>query len=330
MKNKKILLFSLLFIFFILVFSNTCMAKELDVIHDYIITVEPRTDGTLDMKYHIKWEVLDSTTEGPLSWVKIGIPNANINGIASKSKNVSSIRYLDDGTGDYLRIDFNKDYEKGDIFTFDFSFHVTHMYDLNNTYCKYKFTPGWFNDISVKNLTILWKAKNVSESDSKKKNSDNYLEWETSLIKGQKYTVNVTYPIETFKIDYDKQASNYEYVGYSSSNNSEFIDGMGTIVVLLFAVIFIGSILSMFSGVGYYNHSGYYGSRYGYRHHHHRPYHSRSSFGSTPRRSSCVSSCACACACAGGGRAGCSKKDFYGKNLRTAKLNKILKDNKKI
>lgn len=27
--------------------------------------------------------------------------------------------------------------------------------------------------------------------------------------------------------------------------------------------------------------------------------------------SSCVSSCACACACAGGGRAGCSVKDFY-------------------
>ena len=40
--------------------------------------------------------------------------------------------------------------------------------------------------------------------------------------------------------------------------------------------------------------------------------------------SSCVSSCACACACAGGGRAGCSKKDFYGTNLRTQKLNKIL------
>ena len=25
----------------------------------------------------------------------------------------------------------------------------------------------------------------------------------------------------------------------------------------------------------------------------------------------CASSCACACACAGGGRAGCSVKDFY-------------------
>lgn len=29
--------------------------------------------------------------------------------------------------------------------------------------------------------------------------------------------------------------------------------------------------------------------------------------------SSCA--CACACACAGGGRAGCSRKDFYNPNL---------------
>ena len=32
-----------------------------------------------------------------------------------------------------------------------------------------------------------------------------------------------------------------------------------------------------------------------------------------------ASSCACACACAGGGRAGCSKKDFYGTNLKMNK-----------
>ena len=33
----------------------------------------------------------------------------------------------------------------------------------------------------------------------------------------------------------------------------------------------------------------------------------------------------CACACAGSGRAGCSKKDFYGTNLTTKKLKKVLK-----
>lgn len=36
------------------------------------------------------------------------------------------------------------------------------------------------------------------------------------------------------------------------------------------------------------------------------------------------SSCACACACAGGGRAGCSLKDFYSTKLTVEKINKIL------
>lgn len=41
----------------------------------------------------------------------------------------------------------------------------------------------------------------------------------------------------------------------------------------------------------------------------------------------CASSCAssCACACAGSGRAGCSKKDFYGTKINKDKLKKALK-----
>ena len=39
--------------------------------------------------------------------------------------------------------------------------------------------------------------------------------------------------------------------------------------------------------------------------------------------------CACACACAGGGRAGCSKKDFYGTKISTARVRKILREQRK-
>jgi hypothetical protein len=41
--------------------------------------------------------------------------------------------------------------------------------------------------------------------------------------------------------------------------------------------------------------------------------------------SSCA--CACACACAGGGRAGCSLKDFYGTNLQTKDLKQVIDKN---
>jgi hypothetical protein len=40
--------------------------------------------------------------------------------------------------------------------------------------------------------------------------------------------------------------------------------------------------------------------------------------------SSCA--CACACACAGGGRAGCSRKDFYGTKLTTMKIREALQE----
>ena len=36
--------------------------------------------------------------------------------------------------------------------------------------------------------------------------------------------------------------------------------------------------------------------------------------------------CACACACAGGGRAGCSTKDFYGTLLTTEQIHRAYKD----
>ncbi|MBO4290906.1 MAG: hypothetical protein J5898_03245, partial [Lachnospiraceae bacterium] len=50
-----------------------------------------------------------------------------------------------------------------------------------------------------------------------------------------------------------------------------------------------------------------------------------SSHSSSSHRSSCAHSscaCACACACAGGGRAGCTTKDFYHTNLKLEQIRK--------
>lgn len=312
MKNKK-LLFTLLLFFFLILLSNICMASDLDIINDYTITIDPRADGSLDMTYHLEWEVLDSDSEGPLTWIKIGIPNSNVDGISAISKNIKSIKYYEDN-GDYIRIDFKQSYYKGDVLNIDFSFHQSYMYSLTSGSCEYSFTPGWFNDINVRKLTILWNAENVKSSTSKKTNSDGYLTWTTSnLLKGRKYTVEVVYPANTFNTSIDKQASYATKASTSYGSGSEF-----TTIFIIFIIIFVFYIfIAAFSGAGYRSHSGYGYNRY---HHHTSSYRSSSHHSSC----ACVSSCACACACAGGGRAGCSKKDFYGTNLRTQKLNKIL------
>lgn len=319
MKIKKIILAFFVFALVIL-FNNICFAKDLDQINKYYITVDPRNDGTLDMAYHIEWEVLDSTSEGPLTWVQIGIPNSYVDSIKSTSSEVKSVRYYENN-GTYIRVDFKKSYNAGDIVKFDFTFHQKYMYELDYSYCTYNFTPGWFNDIAVNDLKVYWNAEKVTSSTAEETNSDNYLVWSGRLAKGAKLKTKVEYPKSAFKTLNENQQFSNANTNYNESSTGLDIN---TIFVIIFFIIIFISMLSSFSGAGYNRHSGYgYGYGRPYYHHHHHQHHS-----SCASRSSCVSSCACACACAGGGRAGCSKKDFYGTNLRTNNIKKVLNNKK--
>ena len=74
----------------------------LDEIQSYIITIDPQNDATLKMKYSIEWKVLNDKSEGPLEWVKIGIPNKYVYGITfdgdvkkAEYYSVNSIKSLD-------------------------------------------------------------------------------------------------------------------------------------------------------------------------------------------------------------------------------------------
>lgn len=334
MKIRKILLTIFIFALIIL-FNNVCFAKDLDQINKYYITVDPRTDGTLDISYHIEWEVLDSTSEGPLTWIIIGIPNSNVDSIKTSSKIIRSATYYGDIMGgSYVRIDFKKSYYKGDIITFDFSIHQKYMYNISGSQCIYTFTPGWFDDIVVKDIMVYWNAKNIKSSSAQETNSDNYLVWSAQLAKGAKLKTQVIYDVTAFAtLNEDEQMSRVNSVGLfnnigADADPSTVMVGILiiTVVLVCFAFMSIGV-----SGGRYSSHSGYaYGKRdyydeYTYYHtHHHRrtPPNYRSHGGHSG--SSCVSSCACACACAGGGRAGCSKKDFYGTNLRTRNIKRVL------
>ena len=106
MRNKKLLL-SFAFIFLALIcFAVPSFAKDLDEIQKYYVTVDTRKDGTLDMTYYFEWKVLDSVSEGPLEWVKIGVPNSHVDTIKALTKNIAKIEYTSLG-GDYIRIDLD-------------------------------------------------------------------------------------------------------------------------------------------------------------------------------------------------------------------------------
>ena len=85
MKNVKTRIIAMVCMMIALFISFTPLtvmaAQPLDEILDYTIQVDMRNDGTMDIAYHIEWKVLDDKSEGPLSWVKIGIPNKNVDEI---------------------------------------------------------------------------------------------------------------------------------------------------------------------------------------------------------------------------------------------------------
>ena len=59
-------------------FCPAVSAANLDEIEKYFITVRLQPDGSADIDYDIHWKVLDSTSAGPLEWVKVGVPNDSI------------------------------------------------------------------------------------------------------------------------------------------------------------------------------------------------------------------------------------------------------------
>lgn len=298
---KKFLICAMVLVCFITITLLPVRASTtpLDEIQDYTITVNMRPDGTMDIKYHVEWKVLDDSREGPLEWVKIGNPNKHVDGITALSDNIKDIKYVNDG-GAYIRIDFDHAYYEGEIVIFEYTIHQSYMYiiEKDNHICRYSFTPGWFEEIEVKNITIRWNDENVIESTAHK-NEDGYLIWNSSLGMGERLNASVKYNLDAFTTNENEQYT--EDAGSSGKGGTVLI----VVLVIIGVVLLISFLVALFGDDDYGSHGGFGGRSSVFVSH------------SSCVRSSCAcASCACACACAGGGRAGCSKKDFYKTNLR--------------
>ncbi len=317
----------------ICVFANSDYSyNDLDYIDLYEIWVNPRKDGSLDMEYHIVWTVLDSYSDGPLSWVKIGIPNKYVNDIVSHSDCIYDIYYYSD-EGSYIRIDLDRDYYKGESVDLRFSFNLTRMYHLYEDEVYFDFAPGYFENILVGKCNFYWNSnsvKNVNDDKSYYTEVDGYYLWSGFLYYGETYRINVTYNKDNF----DELSSNKQY----SNEYRTLGDYLAMIIpfAIVLAVIIYMVVSSYKKSDPYMKERGFISTRglsrrlimqmfmYG-------NYGTKvdskgkrienpnivngSSGGSHSSGGSCA--CACACACAGGGRAGCTKKDFYRPIIKT-------------
>lgn len=302
----KVLRISLLMLLLVIMFVShwaiSVFAKEnLDEIEQYTITSNVREDGTLDLKYYIEWKVLDSESEGPLEWVKIGIPNKHVDSITPLTNSIKSAEYYADG-GSFVRLDLDRKYQAGETVIMEFTIHQGYMYMLDDDNIKYSFTAGWFDKIIVKSIEIRWNSNWVAESTASEVSLDGkYLIWKGSLAEGEHFSTSVKYPKNTF----------------ATNENEQFVEGhdKDSSGVLL-TIIIIGGIILVFVIIVIENddYNGGNGFKTGGK---------QSTYVSSCVRSSCACvSCACACACAGGGRAGCSVKELYhGQNIRNDEKN---------
>ncbi len=350
-------------------------------------------DAMLRMVYHIDWKVLDSSSD-PLTWVLIGIPNSRYASMRGLSGAVKEIGYSSSG-GSSVRIDLDHPYYEGDVADIEFEVVQDYMYQvdqLTEGETVYSFTPGWFDEIRVDELIVRWNGDKVlSQSPACTMESDGYYTWRTSLPKGERYTVTVTYPTDAFAFDVSKTA---EYGDESDDDLAWIIIGIIVVIALFSApLLIIGIAVAIFGKTANFSDGTqkkvtrtkivYYPECQGcggprpegasncpycgrsfiqseevieekdipaeekdlrkkttdglYRyssqpntyirvHVTHVPVPRSSSYssrGSSSHHSSCAHSscaCACACACAGGGRAGCSVKDFYSTHLKLRQL----------
>ena len=276
----------------------SAFAKDLDEIQNYGVSVQLREDGTADLTYHVDWLVLDDKAEGPLEWVKIGIPNQHADSFTAISQNIKKIGYLSDG-GSYVKITFDRKYRAGETVSFDFSLHQSYLYVLENDTVRFSLTPGWFDKIEVKNAVVRWNAAGVRSSNAEKEEGG-YLFWKTVLRKGERLRTEVVYPRGYFMQLNENQQS-------TSVKSNDEDDGFSMILGMVVLVGVICLIVRISRNDNYRGGSGFGGGRPLIVH-----THTHRSGGCVRSSCACAScACACACACAGGGRAGCSKKDFY-------------------
>ncbi|MBR3636321.1 MAG: hypothetical protein IKN45_00230, partial [Lachnospiraceae bacterium] len=104
--------------------------RDLDEILNYVITVDVNEDATLHMLYHIDWKVLNDTSEGPLTWICIGVPNTHCKKVKKLSSTIKSIKYTnsyEQKSGSYVKIVLDRAYHKDEVVSFDFEFTQDYM-----------------------------------------------------------------------------------------------------------------------------------------------------------------------------------------------------------
>ena len=226
MKMKKSLALALLAALLILI-PFSFAAADLDEIENYYVTVDVRKDASADITYQVEWRVLDDTSEGPLEWVKIGLANRHADDLKALTDTIDSLQVITEDGDAYARVDLDRKYYQNEVVTFAFTLHQSNLctVDESEGTVNFKFGPGWFNDLKVKNFIMRWNKQGVLSYSGSATEIDNYYCWKGALNKGEKGVVTIKYKEGTLS------PATYQTADDSQDDDT---DGMITMLVLIF------------------------------------------------------------------------------------------------
>jgi hypothetical protein len=118
---------------------------------DYIVTLEPQSDGQVMITIEQQWQVLS----GNIPWVTVGLPNRNFS-IKSQSGAASKVSAANGNGFTGVRIDLDKDYRPGQTFAIKFTVLQGNLLERLTSDKKWRinYTPGWYDRASIDHLQI--------------------------------------------------------------------------------------------------------------------------------------------------------------------------------
>lgn len=323
MITKRLLILALVMSLILTVAPVALAQTPPDVIKEYVVSIEPQTDGALKMKYDFNY---CATTDFPANsgYLEVGVPNSNFSLTDYGPKDWVTSAAAKNGSTSQVHLDFAHVPKAGECFSFSFAILQKGMAYPSGTGVSFVFTPGWFDFAKIEKLSVRWQLpKDISLvkgfDPAPKTQAGGLAVWEAeNLAPNQKFTVKITVDKTVFPqlvVQPTQAPATSGGEGGGSIDPALLCLIVIIVVVVVLAIAWAAYSLDSGSG-GSYSSGGYIG---GYSSSSHSSSGSSSSgrsgggsgsFGGRGSSCACVSSCACACACAGGGRAGCTEKGF--------------------
>ena len=124
---------------------------DYDYIDRYDVTVTPNTDdGSLHITLSLEWTALEELPYG--QELKIGIPNGSLREETALTDNIERLTY----DNSFMYVYFNRAYDAGETFAFSLSWVQEYMYTLDGDTVSYDYTPGWFDEAKIGEMTLTW------------------------------------------------------------------------------------------------------------------------------------------------------------------------------